>query len=99
MKGRILTPLKDGDLGRLTPSVRPVARALSGAITFIRQSAEWGMGSIEKVYGRLLVPLPFETSKRQKRLDNLFRLANFRVRAVGISQIRTTHLHGRDRYN
>ncbi|KAI9997476.1 hypothetical protein PInf_001379 [Phytophthora infestans] len=37
------------------------------------------MGSIEKVYGRLLMPLPFEMSKRQKRLDNLFQLANFPV--------------------
>ncbi|ETI43643.1 hypothetical protein F441_11400 [Phytophthora nicotianae CJ01A1] len=41
MTGRILTPLKKGDLGRLVPSVRRVATSLSAAITSIRQSAEW----------------------------------------------------------
>ncbi|ETP41539.1 hypothetical protein F442_11370 [Phytophthora nicotianae P10297] len=50
MRGRILTPLKEGDLGRLVSSVRRVAGALSSAITSIGQSAQWVMGSIEKVY-------------------------------------------------
>ncbi|KAE9266389.1 hypothetical protein PR003_g32141, partial [Phytophthora rubi] len=44
MVGRIMTPLKEGDLGRLVPSVRAVAQLKSGAITFVRQAAEWGMG-------------------------------------------------------
>ncbi|EGZ04590.1 hypothetical protein PHYSODRAFT_536076 [Phytophthora sojae] len=96
MIGRIMTPLKDGDASRLVPSVRAAAKALSGAITSIRQSAEWGMGSIEKVYHRLLMPLPYDRSKRQQRLDNIFRLTNYRVRAVSISEIRTTFIHGED---
>ncbi|KAJ8558670.1 hypothetical protein ON010_g8782 [Phytophthora cinnamomi] len=45
MAGRILTPLKEGDLGRLIPSVPESAQILSAAITSIRQAAEWGMGS------------------------------------------------------
>ncbi|KAJ8575197.1 hypothetical protein ON010_g4016 [Phytophthora cinnamomi] len=90
MTGRILTPLKEGDLGRLIPSVRESAQILSAAITSIRQAAEWGMGSVEKVYKRLLLPLPPDKSKRALRLDNLFRLSNFRVRSLEISQIRTT---------
>ncbi|KAL3661436.1 hypothetical protein V7S43_013639 [Phytophthora oleae] len=93
MTGRIQTPLKESNLGQLHPSVRPVAKAVSGAITFVRQAAEWGMGSIEKVYHRLLLPLPFAMEKRQRRIDNLFRLANFRVRKMDISQVRTTHFH------
>ncbi|KAJ8566614.1 hypothetical protein ON010_g6510 [Phytophthora cinnamomi] len=96
MTGKIMTPLKEGDANRLVPSVRSVAKALSSAITSIRQSAEWGMGSIEKVYHRLLVPLPYDKSKRRQRLDNLFRLANYRVRTVGISEIRTTFVHGKE---
>ncbi|GMG15229.1 unnamed protein product [Phytophthora fragariaefolia] len=96
MAGRVLTPLKEGGLARLVPSVRRAAKIMSGAITFVRQSAEWGMGSVEKVYHRLLSPLPFDVNKRKMRLDNLFRMANFRVRTVGISEIRTSHFHGHE---
>ncbi|GMF41515.1 unnamed protein product [Phytophthora fragariaefolia] len=38
MRGRIMTPLKEGDLARLVPSVRTIAHRKSKAITFIRQS-------------------------------------------------------------
>ncbi|EGZ26545.1 hypothetical protein PHYSODRAFT_470293 [Phytophthora sojae] len=96
MIGRILTPLKEGDLGRLVPSVRPAAQRMSAAITSVRQDAEWGMGSIEKVYHRLLHPLPYDVGKRKQRLDNLFRLLNYRVRTLEISQIRTTFVHWRE---
>ncbi|KAE9149593.1 hypothetical protein PF005_g6560 [Phytophthora fragariae] len=95
MLGRIMTPLKEGDLARLVPSVRAVAHRKSKAITFIRQSIEWGMGSVEKVFHRLASPLPYDVQKRRIRLDNLFRLANYRVRTVEISDIRTTFVHGR----
>lgn len=53
MTGNFLTPLKEGDLRKLLPSVRPVAKRLSRAITFGRQATEWGMGSVAKVYHRL----------------------------------------------
>ncbi|GMF27491.1 unnamed protein product [Phytophthora fragariaefolia] len=96
MVGRIMTPLKEGDLGRLVPSVRAVAQLKSNANTFVRQAAEWGMGSVEKVYRRLLHPLPYDKEKRKLRLDNLFRLANYRVRTIEVSQIRTTFVHGRE---
>ncbi|KAF1782056.1 hypothetical protein GQ600_19665 [Phytophthora cactorum] len=52
------------------------------------------MGVVEKVYKRLLLHPPFD-KKRKRRLDNLFHLSNYRVRTVGISQIRTTHFHFR----
>jgi hypothetical protein len=95
MRGRIMTPLKEGDLARLVPSVRSVAHRKSKAITFIRQSIKWGMGSVEKVFHRLALPLPYDVQKRRVRLDNLFRLANYRVRTVEISEIRTTFVYGR----
>ncbi|ETN02259.1 hypothetical protein PPTG_16507 [Phytophthora nicotianae INRA-310] len=92
MAGRILTPLKDGDLDRILPSLRSSARTLHNAITSVRQAAEWGMGSIQKVYHRLNLPLPYDPELRGVRIDNLFRMCNYRVRTVGISQIRTTFL-------
>jgi hypothetical protein len=48
------------------------------------------MGSMQKVYSRLNLPLPYDPELRDQRLNNIFRMANFRVRTVGISQIRTT---------
>ncbi|KAE9283429.1 hypothetical protein PF008_g27411 [Phytophthora fragariae] len=89
MTERILTPLKDRDLERILPSLRAPARTLHNAITSVRQAAEWGMGSVQKVYSRLNLPLPYDPKLRDLRLDNLFRMANYRVRTVGISQIRT----------
>ncbi|ETM48425.1 hypothetical protein L914_07034 [Phytophthora nicotianae] len=57
MTGRILTPLKDGDLERIQPLLRSSARKLHNGITSVRQAAEWGMGSVQKVYSRLNLPL------------------------------------------
>jgi hypothetical protein len=50
---------------------------------------------VEKVFHRLALPLPYNVQKRRVRLDNLFRLANYRVRTVEISEIRTTFVYGR----
>ncbi|EGZ12890.1 hypothetical protein PHYSODRAFT_514526 [Phytophthora sojae] len=90
MTGKILTPLKDGDIERIEPCLRSAARTLHNAITSIRQAAEWGMGSVQKVYSRLNLPLPYDPDLRGMRLNNLFRMVNYRVRAVGISEIKTT---------
>lgn len=57
MTGRILTPLKGGDLERLHPSRRRDAEAMYNAIVSARQAAEWGMGSIDKAYHQLCQPL------------------------------------------
>jgi len=95
MRGRIMTPLKEGDLARLVPSVRAVAHRKSKAIMFIRQAIEWGMGSVEKVFHRLGLPLPYDVQKRRARLDNLFRLANYRVRIMEIRETRTTFVYDR----
>ena len=87
--GKIVTPLKDGDLERSEVGTRAMLAALSSAITSMRQAAEWGMGAVEKPYRRLLEKLPFDQKKRGRRMRNMFRLYNFRVRSTGISQIRS----------
>ncbi|KAE9025221.1 hypothetical protein PF011_g3129 [Phytophthora fragariae] len=46
------------------------------------------MGSVEKVYHRLLLPLPYNPERRRLLLSNAFRLANYKVRTTGVSQIR-----------
>jgi hypothetical protein len=56
----------------------------------MRQAAEWGMGSMQKVYSRLNLPLPYNPDLRGLRLNNIFRMTNYLVQTVGISQIRTT---------
>ncbi|ETI42855.1 hypothetical protein L914_11660 [Phytophthora nicotianae] len=63
---------------------------MHNAIISVRQAAEWGMGSIQKVYSRLNVPLPYVPELRGLRISNMFRLIIYRVRTVGISQVRTT---------
>ena len=88
---KIVTPLKKGDLDRaLRNGSASEARliAVNNAVISIRQAAEWGMGAVEKVYRRLLLPLSFDPHIRQRRMGNIHRLYNFRVRRTQISQIR-----------
>uniref|UniRef100_H3GWB5 DDE Tnp4 domain-containing protein n=1 Tax=Phytophthora ramorum TaxID=164328 RepID=H3GWB5_PHYRM len=53
-------------------------------------AAEWDMEIMQKVYSRLNLPLLSDPAVRGLRLNNIFRLVNYRVRTVGISQIRLT---------
>lgn len=87
--GRILTPMKDGDLDRAHPAARRALTAISEAITSLRQPAEWGMGSTEKVYHRLTNRLPYNQRIRGRRLLTIMLLYNYRVRVTQISQIRS----------
>ncbi|ETV73527.1 hypothetical protein H257_11652 [Aphanomyces astaci] len=77
--GRIITPLKEGDLERQPANCRLAMQTMSDCITSLRQAAEWGMGSATKVYRQLLLPLPYNPALRSVRLDSIFRLYNFRV--------------------
>ena len=85
---KIVTPLKDGDLEKYPPNLHAGVIAVSNAITSLRQAGEWGMGAVPKVYRQLQLPLPYNPHVRGRRLENMFRLYNFRVRRTGISQIR-----------
>ncbi|KAF4135119.1 DDE superfamily endonuclease, partial [Phytophthora infestans] len=92
MAGRIITPLKDGDLERASRECRRGLIAMSNAITCVRQSAEWGMGCASKCFRQLLLPLPYNPEKRRLRLSNIYHLYNLRVRESGISQIRSVFM-------
>lgn len=88
MFGRIITPLKDGDLERAHRDARPSLIRLSSAITSMRQSAEWGMGAVSKVYRILLAKLSYDKKRRGRLLTVTHKLYNYRVRTTGISQIK-----------
>jgi hypothetical protein len=86
--GKVVTPLKTGDLERAAPELRTGMVVLSNAVTSLRQAAEWGMGAPSKCYRILMLPLPFDKDKRGQLLEVVMRLYNFRTRQTGISQIR-----------
>jgi hypothetical protein len=90
--GKIMTPLKDGDIERAHPRARRALQVRSDAITFLRQSAEWSMGCVDKCYRILDKPLPYSANIRQRRLEILYRLYNYRVRTTKISQVRNYFL-------
>ncbi|KAH9181972.1 hypothetical protein AeNC1_016051, partial [Aphanomyces euteiches] len=87
--GRIVTPLKKGDLERASTDCQEAMVIVSNAITSLRQAAEWGMGYCPKVYRTLMLPLPYNPQVRARRLAVIYRLYNYRVRSTGISQIRS----------
>ncbi|ETP54374.1 hypothetical protein F442_00879 [Phytophthora nicotianae P10297] len=74
MAGRILNPLKEGDLNRILPSIRSSART----IISLWQAAECAIGSVETVYHQLKLPLPYNPQLRL-RINNLFRVARYCV--------------------
>lgn len=86
--GKIVTPLKEGDLERVPPECRLAMQVMSDSITSLRQAAEWGMGAACKVYRQLSLPLPYDPARRGMRITNICRLYNYRVRMTGISQIK-----------
>jgi hypothetical protein len=47
LKGRIMTPAKDGEIERAPRSHQYALTRLSSAITAVRQAAEWGMGAVD----------------------------------------------------
>lgn len=64
---------------------------LNQSITSARQAAEWGMRTVRGSFGRLRIPLPVETDRRECILTVCMHLANFKTRTVGINQITTVY--------
>jgi hypothetical protein len=87
LRGHIVSPLKEGELERMHPLLQPRAQKVSSELTRLRQACEWGMGSLQKPFQRLLNPLPWRDNVRAMRLFNIFSLWNVRVRATGLNQI------------
>ena len=64
--------------------------AVEAQITSLRQSVEWGMGSLQKAFPRLVSRLFLQTHRQRQRLFwVIFSLFNFRVRTMGRDQTHT----------
>ena len=90
LEGKIMTPLKEGELERAPRADQAFLLRQSAALTSLRQACEWGMGSAPKAFRQLQLKLPFNQETRKMPLTNIYRLYNFRVRTTRISQIKTT---------
>ena len=61
-------------------------------LTAVRQSAEWGMQTLQSMWPRITCPLPTNARVRSDLLDTSFMLHNFMTNAVGRNQNRTVFL-------
>jgi len=64
---------------------------LERAMPSERQSAEWGIRSIKGPFKRITVALPNNSYHRKRTLTLVCHLYNYRVRRVGLNQIRTVY--------
>lgn len=91
--GKIRAPLKGGEFVPQDPLARDALLRFNRQLLSYRQTAEWGMRTIQGSFGRLRVPLPIASDKSRRRLlENCCRLTNLRARRVGISQIRSVYM-------
>lgn len=93
IQGRIRKPLKAGQ--RIPGNGEQVEQQMlfDRQLLSYRQTAEWGMRSIQGSFGRLRVPLEIKhTDRRGNLLEVCVRLHNLRTRLVGINQIKNVYM-------
>lgn len=93
VSSHIRAPMKDGARLPDDPILRDQAMQFDRQLLSFRQTAEWGMRTLQGSFGRLRVPLPINYSDiRGDLLEVIARLFNLRARKVGHNQIRTVYL-------
>ena len=93
IEGRIKAPHKVGQRLRGTQIEIHEQMRFNRQILSYRQSAEWGMRTLQGSFGRLRIPLEIHhTKRRADLLEVCVRLNNLRATRVGINQIRTVYL-------
>lgn len=91
--GKIKAPLKAGQHIPADPIEQQEALQLNRQLLSYRQTAEWGMRTLQGSFGRLRVPLPVgNDALRKQLLETCVRLSNVRARCVGINQIRNVYV-------
>jgi hypothetical protein len=91
--GRIKAPMKDGTRLPVDLAERENVMQYDRQLLSFRQTAEWGMRTMQGSFGRLRVPLPIKNSdQRCDILECVSRLFNLRARTVGHNQIRTVYM-------
>jgi len=67
--------------------------AFDSQLLSYRQTAEWGMRTMQGSFGRLRVPLPITYHERRgDLLEACTRLFNLRTHCVGYNQIQTVYM-------
>ena len=91
--GRIVAPMKAGQKITGTRDQIEEKALFDHEVTSYRQSAEWGMRSIQGSFGRLRLPLPIHNDQqRADLLEICFRLHNLRTRRIGQNQIQSVYM-------
>lgn len=80
----VLKPIKKFSMD---PVKREEQKALSFAITSLRQAAEWGMRSIQATFARLKLRLTSDKVQRYNIILSCLLLHNYRTQLMGINQI------------
>jgi hypothetical protein len=92
ISGKIRAPLKSGDRVPADVEEREQSMRYNRQLLSYRQTAEWGMRTMQGSFGRLRVPLKIsDTTDRQELLELCVRLFNVRANCVGISEIRSVY--------
>lgn len=91
--GRIKAPLKQNSQLPVDERSQNEVLEFNRQLLSYRQTAEWGMRSLQGSFGRLRVPLTINyNSHRAYILETITRLHNLRTRCVGINQIRSVYM-------
>ncbi|KAF5348195.1 hypothetical protein D9758_014669 [Tetrapyrgos nigripes] len=91
--GCICAPIKEGTRLPADPIECSNLILVNQQLLSFRQTAEWGMRSIQGSFGRLHIPLDVnDDAGRADLLELCFRLHNLRTQTVGYNQIRSVYL-------
>jgi hypothetical protein len=89
---KIQKPIKTGAILPSNQHEREELLAFTRQLVSYRQTAEWGMRTLQGSFGRLRVPLPIaDDQARQDLIETCVRLNNLRATRVGISQIKAVY--------
>ena len=93
IEGRIAAPIKAGQTITGTQEQIEEKVLFDREVISYRQSAEWGMRSIQGSFGRLQLPLSIRSNQqRADLLEVCFRLHNLRTRRIGQNQIQSVYM-------
>ncbi len=88
-----MAPIKSGQTFQGTQQKIEAQFAYDLELLLYRQTAEWGMRSIQDSFGRLQMPLPINDDHYcADFLECIFRLHQLRIRQVGHNQIRDVYM-------
>jgi hypothetical protein len=89
MGGKIVAPLKSGELDRIPRKEWTAQIHFHHTITTIRQAAEWANATLKGPFRRLHNKLPVKASTRKELFDLAVHMHQLRTRRIGLNQIKT----------